>query len=197
MNLLMRAAFVVGAIFVGANLINYSVLGNTGDYLPGGERMGVWKAAKIREACYPAFAVSERDGTLPKLTTNDHRVAWQDLSETKTMTTALHCYLVTHPNAICEKNNRAYIVDSINRYFSKFDEMIEIAKRYGDSEITTVKNLWDSPRNRAIAAALRQDAGNGRLIKADFGWTVPAAMRSIFDEYKGATDNCARYAAKA
>ena len=40
MNLLIRAAFVVGAIFVGANLINYSVLGNTGDCLPGGERMG-------------------------------------------------------------------------------------------------------------------------------------------------------------
>ena len=32
------------------------------------------------------------------------------------MTAALHCYLVTHPNAICEKNNRAYIVDYINRF---------------------------------------------------------------------------------
>ena len=55
MYLLKRAAFVVGAIFVGVNLINYFVLGHTGDYLPGGERMGEWKAAKIREACYPAL----------------------------------------------------------------------------------------------------------------------------------------------
>ena len=37
------------------------------------------------------------------------------------MTAALNCYLVTHPNAICERNNRAYIVDYINRYFAKFD----------------------------------------------------------------------------
>jgi hypothetical protein len=192
MILLMRVAFILGAIFVGLNLINYSVVGNTGDYLPGGERMGAWKAAKIREACYPAFVVSERDGTLPKLTTNDHRVAWQDLAQARNLTTALYCYLVTHPNAVCEKNNRAYIVDYINRYFAKFDEMIDIAKRYGESEISTVKNLWDSPRNRAISAALKQDASSGRLIKADFGWTMPAAMKSIFDQHKGAADNCPR-----
>ena len=196
MNFLMRAAFVVGGIFVGANLINYHVLGNTADYLPGGERMGSWKAAKIREACYPAFFGYERDGTLPRLTTNDHRVTWQDLDQTKSLTTALHCYLVTHPDAVCERNNRAYIVDHINRYFAKFDEMIEVAKRYGEAEIKTVRDLWDSPRNRAIAAALKQDVGSGRLIKADFGWTTPTAMKPMLDQYKGATDNCPRYATK-
>jgi hypothetical protein len=31
MNLLMRVAMILGAIFVGANLINYSVLGNTAE----------------------------------------------------------------------------------------------------------------------------------------------------------------------
>lgn len=39
-DLLKRAAFVLGGIFLGINLINYFVLGHTGDYLPGGERMG-------------------------------------------------------------------------------------------------------------------------------------------------------------
>jgi hypothetical protein len=190
MKLLIRVVCFLGAIFVGLNLINYSVLGNTGDYLPGGVRMGEWKAARIREACYPALVSPERDGMLPQLDSNDHRVAWQDLQQAKSMTAALHCYLVTHPNAICEKDNRAYIVDSMNRYFAKFDEMIDIAKRYGESEISTVRNLWDSPHNRAINAALRQDASNGRLIKADFGWTTPAAMKSIFDQYKGAADSC-------
>jgi hypothetical protein len=190
MNLLMRAAFVVGAIFVGVNLINYSVLGNTGDYLPGGARMGEWKAAKIREACYPALEAPERDGLLPKLTRTDHRVDWRDLTRAQEMTAALNCYLVTHPNAICERNNRAYIVDYINRYFAKFDEMIDVAKRYGEAEISTVRNLWDSPRNRAISAALVQDVSSGRLIKADFGWSTPAAMKSMLDQYKGATDNC-------
>lgn len=186
----MRVAFILGAIFVGLNLVNYFVVGNTGDYLPGGERMGAWKAAKIREACYPALMSAGRDTTLPTLVSNDHRVAWQDLREAKNMTAALYCYLVTHPNAVCEKNNRAYIVDYINRYFAKFDEMIDIAKRYGEAEVTTVRNLWDSPRNRAITAALKQDAVNGRLIKADFGWTTPGAMKSIFDQYSGAADSC-------
>ena len=70
----------MGAIFVGVNLINYFVLGHTGDYLPGGERMGEWKAAKIREACYPALEHPERDGQLPKLSTDRHRVDWRDLT---------------------------------------------------------------------------------------------------------------------
>ena len=43
MNLLMRVASVLGGIFLGINLINYFVLGNSGDYLPGRERMGEWK----------------------------------------------------------------------------------------------------------------------------------------------------------
>jgi hypothetical protein len=173
MNLLMRAAFVLGGIFLGINLINYFVLGHTGDYLPGGQRMGEWKEAKIREACYPALESPERDELLPKLTSNEHRVDWRELSRAKEMTAALNCYLVTHPNAM-------------------FDEMIAVAKRYGESEMSTVRNLWDSPRNRAINAALMQDTSNGRLIKADFGWTVPPAMKPLLDQYKGTTDNCPR-----
>ena len=86
MYLLKRAAFVVGGIFLGINLLNYFVLGNTGDYLPGGERMGEWKEARIREACYPALEFIERDGQLPKLSTDRHRVAWQDLTRAQEMT---------------------------------------------------------------------------------------------------------------
>jgi hypothetical protein len=190
MDLLKRAAFVIGGIFLGINLINYFVLGNTGDYLPGGARMGEWKEAKVREACYPALEFIERDGQLPKLSTDRHRVAWRDLTRAQEMTAALNCYLVTHPNAICERNNRAYIVDYINRYFAKLDEMLDVAKRYGDAEISTVKGLWDSPRNRAINAALMRDASSGRLIKADFGWSMPTAMKPMLDQYKGTSDNC-------
>jgi hypothetical protein len=192
MNLLLRAAFVLGAIFVGVNLLNYFVLGHSGDYLPGGERMGEWKKAGIREACYPALESPERDSLLPKLSTKEHRVDWQDLNRAIEMTAALNCYLVTHPNAICERNNRAHIVDYINRYYAKFDEMMNTAKRYGEPEMSTVRDLWDSPRNRAISAALATDTSNGRLIKSDFGWIVPAAMKPLLDRYKGTTDNCPR-----
>jgi hypothetical protein len=92
MYLLKRAAVVVGGIFVGANLLNYFVLGHAGDYLPGGERMGEWNAAKTR--------------------------------------------------------------------------------------------------NRAINAALIRDASSGRLIKAEFGWSMPTAMKSMLDQHKGTSDNC-------
>lgn len=192
MNFLKRAAFVLGGIFLGINLLNYFVLGHTGDYLPGGPRMGEWKEARIREACYPALESPERDDLLPKPPTVDHRLDWRDLNRARDMTAALNCYLVTHPNAVCERNNRAYIVDYINRYFSAFDDMMSAAKRYGEAEMSTVRKLWDSPRNRAITAALVQDTGNGRLVKADFGWTAPAAMKPMFDQYKGSTDNCPR-----
>ena len=192
MNLLMRAAFALGGILLGGNLLNYFVLGHSGDYLPGGERMGEWKAAKVREACYPALEFPERDAQLPKLSTDTHRVDWRDLNRAKEMTAALNCYLVTHPNAVCERNNRAYIVDYINRYFAKFDEMMNTAKRYGEGEMSTVRNLWDSLRNRAINAALIQDTSSGRLIKADFGWSAPAAMKPMLDRYKGTSDNCPR-----
>ena len=36
------------------------------------------------------------------------------------------------------------------------------------------------------------NTGNGRLIKADFGWSTPKAMQPMLDQYKGTTDNCAR-----
>ena len=190
MGLLKRAAFVLVGIFLGINLINYFVFGHTGDYLPGGERVGEWKQAAIREACFPALERPESDPLLPKLTTTDHRVGWRDLARAKEMTAALNCYLVTHPNAVCERNNRAYIVDYINRYFAKVDEMMSTAKGYGASEMSTVRDLWDSPRNRAINAALLRDTATGRLIKADFGWTTPAAMKPMLDRYKGTSDNC-------
>ena len=197
MGLLMRAVFVLGGIFLGINLINYFVLGHSGDYLPGGERMGEWKQAEIREACFPALESPERDGMLPSLPAREHRIGWQDIARAKEMTAALNCYLVTHPNAVCERNNRAYIVDYINRYFAKFDEMMGTARRYGDAELSNVRYLWDSPRNRAINAALMRDTGNGRLIKADFGWTAPSAMKPMLDRYNGTSDNCPRAASRS
>ena len=88
----------------------------------------VWangKRPRYGKPVIPRLKAPERDELLPKLTSNEHRVDWRDLNRAKEMTAALNCYLVTHPNAICERNNRAYIVDYINRYFAKFDEMIE------------------------------------------------------------------------
>ena len=107
------------------------------------------------------------------------------------MTAALNCYVVTHPDAVCDRDNRAYIVDYINRYFAKFDEMLSAAQSYGEAEIATVQNLWDSSRNRAINAALTNNISIGRLVRADFGWLgPPAALKPILDQHQTAAGPC-------
>jgi len=37
-----------------------------------------------------------------------------------------------------------------------------------------------------------RDTSSGRLIKADFGWATPMAMKSMLGQYNGTTDNCPR-----
>ena len=106
------------------------------------------------------------------------------------LTAALHCYLVTQRGAVCERNNRAYIVDYIRRYYDHMDAMLANAAGYDADEVRNVNELWDSRNNRAIAAALDQHIRNGRLIKADFGWTIPKQLRRQL-EVAGTTDACA------
>ena len=96
---------------------------------------------------------------------------------------------------MCERNSRACIVDDINRYFAKFDEMLDVAKRYGDAEISTVKDLWgELPRNRAINAALpRGRNGSGPTDQEPISaGATPMAMKSMLGQYNGTTDNCPR-----
>src|SRR5438094_127264 len=107
MKSLVRWALILCAAFVGIHLLNYLVLGNTADYLPRNGRLGEWKKATIREACYPALENPHLDNLLPGRPTEEHRIGWQDLERAINMTAALNCYLVTHPDAICDPNNRA------------------------------------------------------------------------------------------
>ena len=190
MKFLIRIGLLLCAAYVTLHLLNFFFINKSADYLPSNARMGEWKKAKIREACFIATESPWADPLASKRPTQDHRIDWRDLNRAVEMTAALNCYLVTHPNAICEPNNRAYIVDYITRYLAKSEEMLETAKRYGDSEIQTVRNLWDGPRNRAINAALANNINNGRLMKADFGWFTPDALKVQLNQYKSATDNC-------
>src|SRR5262245_7238607 len=110
MKFLSRLALVVCAVLAAPYLMKYLIHG-TVDFLPSNERMGEWKQAKIRETCFPAIENAFRDPLAPKRPTQEHHIGWQDLNRAIEMTSLLNCYLVTHPNAICEPNNRAYIVD--------------------------------------------------------------------------------------
>ena len=199
MSLIGRGLFVIGGIAIGSFLLNHFVFGNTGDSLPKSARMGDWRKAEIREGCFDAVAHPERDGQAPKMPAGQNRISTRDLQRAAEMTVALNCYVVTNAKAICEPNNRAYVVDYIGRYYAKRDEMLSIAKQYGEAEIRNVRQVWNSARNRAIDAALADHVKNGRLKKSDFGWSQPGALSAVLAENTSAPDRCAgepRQAAK-
>jgi hypothetical protein len=181
---------VVSGIIVGSTCLNYFVFGNPVNLSLPGSRLGDWHGAQVRPACYGALASPKKDSANPQLPYGQHRIAWQDHDRMVDMTAALHCYVVTQRNAVCNADNRAYVVDYIKKYFVKMDAMLETANRYGDGEVRNVRNLWNSPNNRAIMAALDNHFRYGRLNKSDFGWSAPAALKPLLDKYAGAPDNC-------
>jgi hypothetical protein len=191
MNLLWRAAFVVGGIVVGSTALNYFVLGNSDDYVWKNDRIGAWREGQVRPACYRAIEIASRDPLAPKPPAGPHRIDLLDASRAAEMTAALNCYLVTQGNAVCERNNRAYIVNYIRKYFDKQREMMDTAAPYGIDEIRNVRLFWDSERNRAITAALTDHVRSGRLVKADFGSSIPHPLRPLFEQHAKATDACA------
>lgn len=197
MDFLTRAIFVVGTIVVSVAGLNYFVFGNTADFLPKNVRVGEWRKAAIREACFPATAYPERDRMGPQAPPRQHRINTLDVSRTQELTAALNCYIVTNPDAICEPNNRAYIVDYLGRYFTKKDEMFAIGKKYDQAEVSNVREVWNSPNNRQIDTVLAHNIKNGRLNKADFGWSIPAAIEPILDQHKSAADTCPKRVAAA
>lgn len=196
MSLIGRAFFVLGGIAVGSFLINVFVFGNTGDALPRSTRMGEWRNAEVREACFPAMEHPEQDVMAPRMPSGEHHVAAHDLRRAAEMTVALNCYLVSKGNAVCQPDNRAYVVDYIGKYYGKKDEMLATAKPYGKAEIENVERVWMSPRNRAIDAALADHVKNGRLVRADFGWSAPKEIRPLLDRYADAADTCPKSPAR-
>jgi hypothetical protein len=191
MNLIARGLFVLGGIAVGSFLVNHFLFGNTGDALIPSNRIGEWRKADVREACFPAMERPESDSQAPKMPAGEHRVAPRDHRRAVELTVALHCYLVTKQNAVCQPDNRAYIVDYLGKYYGKKNEMLAAARHYGEGEIRNVETLWNSPRNRAIDQALAAHVRSGRLTRADFGWSTPEPLRPLLAQHSGAADACA------
>jgi hypothetical protein len=192
MSFMSRGLFVVAGIIAGSTALNYFVFGNTADFGLPSSRLGAWREAKVRTACYPAMEFPERDSARPMLPAGQHRIAPQDYTRTVEMTAALNCYVASQRNAVCEPNNRAYVVDYIGKYYAKMDAMLETAAHYGQDEVRNVRSLWNGQNNRSIAAALENHIRYGRLKKSDFGWSAPAALQSQFEKYAGAPDMCAK-----
>jgi len=188
MRVLKRAALVIFAIVVGTELMKAGIVDDR-PALSTNPRLGEWRQAKIRTACYRALEFAERDELAPRLPAGNHRIDTRDFYRAQEMTVALNCYLVTNPNAVCEPNNRAYIVDYVTRYYGKKDDMLATAARHGNVEVRNVERVWDSARNRAIDAALRDNIRTGRLIKSDFGLSTPAVLKPLFQQ-QAAADTC-------
>ena len=172
--------------------IGYTVFG---DALARNARLGDWREAQIRTACLGALERPERDPLMPKFPVAQHHIDLQDSVRMLEATAALNCYVVTHRNAVCDRNNRAYIVASIGRYFEHMDSMLATASRHGEAEVRLVARLWNSPRHQAIAAALQDHIRQGRLAKADFGWSAPKALAPALTQHANALDACGREAA--
>jgi hypothetical protein len=190
MNLIARGLFVVCGIAAGSFAINHFVFGNTGDALVQSSRIGEWRKAQVREACFPAMEHPERDGMAPKMPVGPHRISPSDYRRAVELTVALHCYVVTKQNAICQPDNRAWIVDYIGKYYAKKNEMLATARNYGEAEIGKVEALWNSHRNRAIEQALAAHVKSGRLNRADFGFFMPDAVQPLLAQHSGAADTC-------
>jgi hypothetical protein len=113
MSFFSRGLFVIAGIVAGSVCINYFVLGNPIDIGLQNARLGAWKEGQVRTACFPALISPKQDRGNPQLPAGDHRITWQDHDRMVDMTAALHCYVVTQRNAVCNPDNRAYIVDYI------------------------------------------------------------------------------------
>lgn len=182
------AFFVIGGIAVGSYFLNAWM--NPGDALPRNSRMGAWRDAEVRPACYEAVDVKD-PYTSPKMPSGAHQIDFGDYARAVQLTAALNCYVVTQKDAICEPNNRAWIVDYLGRYYGKMNDMLSSAKKVGEAEVNKVKQVWNSPQNQAINRALENHIRDGKLAKADFGWSAPGQLKPLFDKHAGAADKCA------
>ena len=180
-----RASFVVAAIILGQIALYF--LMTPGATLVHNARMGEWKKAQVREACFEAL---ERlnDPDLPSYP-SDFATA-DGLTRATEMTAALHCYMVTKRDAVCNPDDRAYIVDYIGRYYDKMDSMMASAKRKGPDQFKLMQAFWNSRRNQQISSTIETAIRDGKLNKSDFGWSAPAALKTALDQNAKAADRC-------
>lgn len=183
-----RALFVVGAIVVGRTTIGLAWEGPSAFFNSETARVGNWREAKLRPACQIVREQPAREvGVPPKPT----RVGFEDYERALELSAALKCFLVTQTNAVCERDNRAYVIYYAGEYFSKMDEMMSSAARYGDDTVREVRALWNAPNNRAALEALDAHIRAGKLHTSDFGRSAPAQLKPQLAQWAKATDGCA------
>lgn len=185
-----RALFVVSAIIAGRSAIALYVEGPSAFLNTESVRVGDMREAKLRPAC---AIVRERPTRELGVPARPQRVDFYDYERALELSAALNCFLVTQTNAICERDNRAYVIHYVGEYFAKMDEMLSAAARNGDDNVREVRALWNGIHNRAAMDALETNIRNGKLHKSDFGWSrpAPAQLKPQLAQWAKATDGCA------
>jgi hypothetical protein len=181
-----RAAFVIVAIIVGRFAL-YLVF-NVENMLPRNPRLGDSSSAEVRQSCFVA-PWRLRDPDLPSYPSDF--ITPNDTPQVREMTASLYCQMVTKYDAVCDRDNRAYIVDYIGKYYDKRDTMLASAKSRGAEQFSMMQRNWNSRRNQQISAAIETAIGEGKLTKSDFGWFPPAALKPLLNQHAKAADRCA------
>ncbi|HRF10492.1 MAG TPA: hypothetical protein PL193_17905, partial [Xanthobacteraceae bacterium] len=103
----------------------------------------------------------------------------------------LLCALEHDPTAICDADNRAMVVDGVNRYMRSFDRLLagDIPSKSRSADDNLTLGQIQSLRDR-IAFAVEKQVRDGRLIKSDFGWFPSAAITKIFAQVSPVRDAC-------
>lgn len=104
----------------------------------------------------------------------------------------LLCALDHDPTAICDADNRAMVVDGVNRYMRSVDRLLkgDIPNKTRSAEDGLTLGQIQSLRDR-MAFAVEKQIRDGRLIKSDFGWFPSSAITEIFSRTTPLRDACA------
>lgn len=196
MSLMWRALFVIGAIVVGRTAIGLWWEGPSAFFTTAREnaRVGNWREAKLVPACSIVREHPTREVGTPA---RPNRVSWEDHERALELSAALRCFLITQTNSVCDRDNRAYVIHYVGEYFTKMDEMLTTAARFGDDDVRAVRSLWNAPNNRAAMDALDAHIRSGKLHTSDFGRSAPAQLKPQLAQWAKATDGCAHQRAWA
>jgi hypothetical protein len=183
-----RALFVIGAIVVVRTAIGLYWEGPSAFFNTETARVGNWRDATLRPACQIVREQPMREVGAPA---RPQRVSWEDHERALELSAALKCFLITQTNAVCDRDNRAYVIHYVGEYFSKMDEMLATAARYGDDDVRAVRSLWNAPNNRAAMESLDAHIRYGKLYASDFGRSAPAQLKPQLAQWANRADGCA------
>jgi hypothetical protein len=183
-----RALFVISAIVAGRTAIGLYTDGADAFFSRETPRVGNWHEAKLSPACSIVREQPQREVGVPA---KPFHVSHEDYLRALELSTALKCFLVTQTNAVCERNNRAYVIHYVTDYFAKMDEMLAEAPRYGDDNVQSVRALWNAPNNRSAMEALDAHIRSAKLHTSDFGRSAPTQLKPQLAQWAKVTDGCA------